>query len=137
MVKNSQTLSSDQSISSLKTTLLKWRPDYDVAADEYSKAGKNDENFPIFRSPKHWVARQLPATPSQGFFFVFSLGQVLPFAGKIDFLNEILLTVVFDEEKQCQANEQPWANVVLQVHTRFVYNNWLEMTRLVSHRSGQ
>lgn len=24
---------------SLKTSLLKWRPDYDVAADDYSKAG--------------------------------------------------------------------------------------------------
>lgn len=24
---------------SLKTTFLKWRPDYEVAADEYSKAG--------------------------------------------------------------------------------------------------
>lgn len=25
---------------SLKTTFLKWRPDYEVAADEYSQAGK-------------------------------------------------------------------------------------------------
>ena len=25
---------------SLKTSLLKWRPDYDSAADEYNKAGK-------------------------------------------------------------------------------------------------
>lgn len=24
---------------SLKTTLLKWRPDYEVAADEYNQAG--------------------------------------------------------------------------------------------------
>jgi hypothetical protein len=24
---------------SLKTSLLKWRPDYDIAADEYAKAG--------------------------------------------------------------------------------------------------
>jgi hypothetical protein len=24
---------------SLKTSLLKWRPDYEIAADEYSKAG--------------------------------------------------------------------------------------------------
>lgn len=25
---------------SLKTGLLKWRPDYDIACDEYQKAGK-------------------------------------------------------------------------------------------------
>lgn len=25
---------------SLKTSFLKWRPDYDEAADEYNKAGK-------------------------------------------------------------------------------------------------
>jgi hypothetical protein len=27
-------------ISSLKTSLLKWKPDYDSAGDEYNKAGK-------------------------------------------------------------------------------------------------
>lgn len=26
---------------SLKTGLLKWRPEYDIACDEYQKAGKN------------------------------------------------------------------------------------------------
>jgi hypothetical protein len=26
-------------LDSLKTSLLKWRPDYDIAADEYAKAG--------------------------------------------------------------------------------------------------
>jgi len=25
---------------SLKTSLLKWRPDYDIAAEEYNQAGK-------------------------------------------------------------------------------------------------
>jgi len=28
---------------SMKTSLLKWRPDFDIAADEYSKAGNLSE----------------------------------------------------------------------------------------------
>ena len=33
---------------SLKTSLLKWRPDYDSAADEYNKAGKLIKLFKTF-----------------------------------------------------------------------------------------
>lgn len=33
---------------SLKTSLLKWRPDYDSAADEYNKAGKLIKLFKPF-----------------------------------------------------------------------------------------
>jgi len=28
---------------SLKPTFLKWRPDYEIAAEEYSQAGKNNQ----------------------------------------------------------------------------------------------
>lgn len=32
---------------SLKTGFLKWRPEYDIAADEYQKAGKKTRSYSI------------------------------------------------------------------------------------------
>lgn len=38
----------DTMMRSMKTGFLKWRPDFDIAADEYQKAGKTNYYFAHF-----------------------------------------------------------------------------------------
>jgi tetratricopeptide (TPR) repeat protein len=47
-------------ISSLKTSLLKWKPDFDSAADEYNKAGKLNNSHTILPTD-YYLYSQLPA----------------------------------------------------------------------------